>query len=211
MLRGAGRLERRFGRPASVSLAHSSSQLTCAVVRGAEVGWAAPALGAAALKVVPLGPPLLLHQQHLQLVVRQQGGVQAAAAPRGAVQEPRGVCRPREKLAAQLLRGGGAGAVLVAARQLLQRPRQQPADCNVGGSGGRSGRVQPQVPGCGGASPLLPQAAEGARADGTSPASYGTPACSTAARGRWVDSHSIATQSPQKTPRWVDSHSIATR
>lgn len=45
------------------------------------------------------------------------------------------------QLAAQLLGGCGARAVLVAAAQLLQRPRQEPADCRCGKEQGQRGKT----------------------------------------------------------------------
>ena len=76
----------------------------------------------------PLCPPLLLHQQHLQLIVCHEGCVQPAPPPRLAVQPPSRLLLGAQ-LPAQLLRSCGARALLVAAAQLLQRPGQQPADC----------------------------------------------------------------------------------
>lgn len=43
----------------------------------------------------------------------------------------------RAQLSAQLVGGCRARALLVAVAQLLQRPRQQPADCRVGQDGGQ--------------------------------------------------------------------------
>lgn len=111
--------------------------LTGAVVSRAQVRRAAAALAAGSFKVVALAPPLLLHQDHFQVVIRQQGGVQAAAPTSRTIQEPGAGLLAGVQLAAQLLRGRCPGALLVATAELLQGPGQEPADCGAEGANRR--------------------------------------------------------------------------